>query len=342
MSKKYTSHDDIIRVIQCHRDGLTTKEIEASVGVKQRTVQNLIKKYKASGSKDLPLHSHGGGHSPKVSPRTLSLLKRRVETNPALSAKQLKVENPNLLGETSVRTVQRCLHDKLGFKKVTARRKPLITDRQRKNRLAFAKKYADWDLVKWREVLWTDEATFRVTDSNPRRVWKKKGADPLDPRLVTPTVKFPAYHMVWGSFGYGGLGELVFLPKNETLNANGYYTLLNDHLPASFEKSKTSILQQDGAPCHKARSVTEWLEDSCVEFIPDWPGNSPDLSPIENIWAVMKQRLQGVDTTTLPKLEAAVRSAWNSISLELCQTLADSVPKRLQEARQRGGGITRH
>lgn len=32
--------------------------------------------------------------------------------------------------------------------------------------------------------------------------------------------------------------------------------------------------------------ITTWLELCGVEFIKDWPGNSPDISPIENLWAI--------------------------------------------------------
>jgi len=38
----------------------------------------------------------------------------------------------------------------------------------------------------------------------------------------------------------------------------------------------------DGAPCHKCGSVTEFMEEYGIETLP-WPGNSPDMNPIENL-----------------------------------------------------------
>ncbi|KAG0710802.1 WD repeat-containing protein 20 [Chionoecetes opilio] len=64
--------------------------------------------------------------------------------------------------------------------------------------------------------------------------------------------------------------------------------------------------QQDGAPAHTAKSVTQWLDDCMVPFIKDWPGNSLDLNPIENLWHMVKKELQGKDVSSIPKLEKAI------------------------------------
>ena len=38
----------------------------------------------------------------------------------------------------------------------------------------------------------------------------------------------------------------------------------------------------DGETCHWSKVVLEYLRKSQVEVL-DWPGNSPDLNPIENL-----------------------------------------------------------
>ena len=50
------------------------------------------------------------------------------------------------------------------------------------------------------------------------------------------------------------------------------------------QKTNDTVFQQDGAKPHTARSVTQWLRDCEVHFIHDWPGNSPDLNLIENLY----------------------------------------------------------
>ena len=75
----------------------------------------------------------------KTRPRTLNILKRQVDNEPSITARQLKEMNPNLLSNVSIRTIQRRLHVDLEFRRQVAKRKPLITARQQRNRLRFAR-----------------------------------------------------------------------------------------------------------------------------------------------------------------------------------------------------------
>lgn len=43
------------------------------------------------------------------------------------------------------------------------------------------------------------------------------------------------------------------------------------HLPDAFDDNQAVIFQQDGAPPHKAKSVSEWLDGCGIEYIKDWP-----------------------------------------------------------------------
>ena len=45
---------------------------------------------------------------------------------------------------------------------------------------------------------------------------------------------------------------------------------------------------QDGAPCHKAKSIKNLLASQKIPLL-DWLGNSPDLNPIENVWELLKR-----------------------------------------------------
>ena len=52
---------------------------------------------------------------------------------------------------------------------------------------------------------------------------------------------------------------------------------------------RTTVFMQDSAPCHKAKSVKLWIREQGFDLL-QWPPQSPDLNPIENLWSEMKHK----------------------------------------------------
>ena len=78
------------------------------------------------------------------------------------------------------------------------------------------------------------------------------------------------------------------------------------------------------------RRLGNYLDIINISYIKPWPGNYPDLNPIEHVWAEMKRLLQGRDTSSIPKLEAEIRNIWQNLDRDYLKILIDSVPDRLQ------------
>ena len=62
---------------------------------------------------------------------------------------------------------------------------------------------------------------------------------------------------------------------------------------STFEYTGFGV-QQDNAPVHKSEVVRNFLAQEQWEVL-DWPAYSPDLNPIENIWAIFKKKLARSD-----------------------------------------------
>ena len=57
---------------------------------------------------------------------------------------------------------------------------------------------------------------------------------------------------------------------------------------SSNSTSKVRIFMQDGARCHTSRQMQNWFAQQDVTLL-DWPGQSPDMNPIENLWTAFKR-----------------------------------------------------
>ncbi|KAG1674513.1 CD63 antigen [Nymphon striatum] len=102
------------------------------------------------------------------------------------------------------------------------------------------------------------------------------------------------------------------------------------------------IFQQDLAPCHTSCKMRTFFEESGLEVL-DWPGNSPDINPIENLWVIMKRRLQKEDCSTMTKLISAGIRAWyhDEELAKMCSNLVESMPNRVQMlVKAKGGHIS--
>lgn len=281
---------------------------------------------------------YGGGPKPKISIHVERLMRRKVAENPEISSREL-IESLDL--DVSASTVQRKLRT-FGLKNYVAKKRPLISIRNRKKRLQFAKQYVNMPTAFWERVIWSDESKFELRNSKKRkRVWCKP-SDRLKPQCIQSTVKHGGGSlMVWGCFSKFGVGNLVKIDGRMT--AASYVDVLSENLATSAEKMHLGsfIFQQDNDPKHTSRLATRFFEENDIEKL-NWPAQSPDLNPIEHLWSILDSRIPKISRTNLESFFLEMRRQWVNIPSEILENLVRSMPKRLRAVIQSKGGNTNY
>jgi len=207
-----------------------------------------------------------------------------VQKNPFMGSADVKAELPFL--NASLRTIHRRLFSRLSAQ-ISACSKEASA--QRRKRLAFCRKYKNWTVQQWQNVMFSDELMFCQFGTHVHRVRRPSGRH-YDEKYTVAAMKHPQKLMIWGCFSTTGRGSLYFIPAGKTVTDKIYLEILQSKLIQIMHVQKVGIFQQDGAPAHTANIVKNWFRDNSIQLL-EWPGNSPNLNPIENLWELMKRRL---------------------------------------------------
>ncbi|KAL0153139.1 hypothetical protein M9458_051560 [Cirrhinus mrigala] len=174
-------------------------------------------------------------------------------------------------------------------------------------------------IPQWSKVLFSDESKFCMSFGNQgARVWRKTGEREM-PKCLKSSVKYPQSVMVWGAM-------------SAAVNAASYQEILEHFMLPSAEKlygDEDFIFQHDLAPAHSAKTTGKWFTDHGITVL-NWPANSPDLNPIENLWDIVKRKLRDARPNTLDELKAAIEASWASITPQQCHRLIASMPRHIE------------
>ena len=176
------------------------------------------------------------------------------------------------------------------------KKKQLLPAAMKKKRFNWEKNWSEDD---WSRVLFSDESHFFVQGFNPK-FFRCSPNEKLREEHFVQTVKHADKKMFWGCFSINGPRSLVSVEG--MINTKAYLKIIERKVCKKFSALQPrAIFQQDSAPCHKAKMITNCFKKMKITVL-DWPGNSPDLNPIKNLLSIVKNRLRKMDCTNKIKL----------------------------------------
>jgi transposase len=314
------------RLLYLYNRGFTSaRELSEISEVPLRTVYDILHRIQVGHTMQ---HRAGAGRPQLLSTVDKQRITRLALSHPLSSANEIldsavKRGTPSV----SVRTIQRQLKASQVIKLTPKHTLPL-TLAQRQQRVAFCQQHLDDD---WSRTVFTDESSFMFhRDRAPR--WSSGGK----PAKV-PHSKFPKTVMIWG--GISVMGKTTLAIVRGSVNQHRYQDILHEHLlpNATAYYGDFWRLQQDNARPHTAISTMNWLEEN-VPAVISWPANSADLSPIENLWGLMKHRVEKASAKNWEDFVMDIQDVWDSFDSALLSRFIDSMPQRLRACIAAEGG----
>src|SRR5579859_783730 len=361
-SREHLSDVDIAKILALDKASTSQREIASLVKCSRTGVQRVLTTYDFEtfqGCNPRRDYQH------KTTQREDRYIERALKQNnsiPLHDITNIVQERGLLVSET---TIQR-QRSEAGLSSYIAAEKPGLRVENIAKRLEWAEKYRNWTAEDWKCVIWSDESSIWI-GVNPRRQWVIRPPDErLNPKYVKKTFKSAQVKvMVWACFTGERLGPLIVCDEGgiganeyEDILYDGLFSLIDDLLepPEDSETIQvadetTFLFMQDNASCHKATCILEFLKENHVPLM-EWPPQSPDLNPIENLWTDLKDRFHKrfLELFNHPSksLEARYRygevlqEVWYSQGMELVDALIKSMPKRCQAVIEAEGGWTKY
>ena len=337
------SNDQRHRALGMLDVGASVRDVARALNVHHSTVYRLRQRFRDTGR----VSDHPRSGAPRITTRQqdqhvrLAHLRNRFQTAASTARATVGQRGDPISNRTVRRRLTerniRCYRPYVG---------PVLTLRHRQARYNWAANRAFLGCRRWRDVVFSDESRFCVSNADGRvRVYRRVGERYRNPCVLERNRFGGPSVMVWGAINADFKSELVVIDGN--LTAQRYVNevlrpillpLLNGH-----GGRNQMTFQHDNATPHSARLTRQFLADSGVNVM-QWPAMSPDMNCIKHLWDILGRRVsQHVPRPeTREQLIEVLQHYWNVLPPRDIHALVMSMPQRLRECLAANGGHTRY
>lgn len=333
---KQLNQDEKARILLLHGQGDSTATIAGKTGRNKSSIVRFINRWK---SRQTIHRKKGSGRPTVVTKLQQRHMVRLVENDRFITIPEIK--SMGAFANLSVTTISRHLKLCGSFTSYWAAKKPAISEENRVKRLNWCNEHLNWTIEQWKQVLWSDESPFLLRNRSSKRVWRHHN-ERYSPKCIIKFFKHDIKINVWGCFCATGIGELYRIEG--ILDQYGYLDILETPMQLSVDllfNRENFLFQQDNDPKHTANSVKSYLAENDIPVM-NWPAQSPDLNPIENLWSILEQKTSHRKVNTAAELFNCLQDAWKNLPLTDLAALVESMPRRCQAVIDANGLHTKY
>lgn len=337
--KKQISIEKRSAICTLRNEGYSMSQIAQKVGVSKKGVYTTLDRSQKFGSL---MDRKRSGRPRKTTKAEDKYIIMKSKRNRRLTAVDITNDfNFGKSSKISITTVKTRLL-RAGLRGRVAIKKPLLRIVNKKKRLEWAKKHANWTAEQWNSVLWTDESKFEIFGSKRRVYVRRFPGEQMNDDCVVSTIKHGNGNvMVWGCFAGNRVGTLKKI--DGILRKEGYLSILRDTaIPCGRQLcGRNFVFQEDNDPKHSSALCRNYLQglerkNVCKRMI--WPAQSPDLSPIEFLWDELDRQVRKTAATNEKNFWLRLQQAWVNIPHETLQKLVNRMPRICQAVIKAKGG----